>query len=132
MSHLKDLNPLSCFSQGNTNMLWNSEGLCYPGFDLKNHDSHFMILVEVFTNHILAESTKFITFIEWIGQKIMVSKPANRYEIIQHCYNFKNIFINGFPNFNFSDIQVSWLHQMPMHETWSTYYWITWEVHTAW
>ena len=27
------------------------------GFDLKTQDSHMMILVEVFTNHILGENT---------------------------------------------------------------------------
>ena len=28
-----------------------------PGFDLRTHDSYFKTLVDVFTNHILAENT---------------------------------------------------------------------------
>ena len=27
---------------------------------------------------------------------------------------------------------MSWRHQMPKHETWNTFYWITWEVNTIW
>ena len=33
-------------------------------------------------------------------------------------------------NFKFSDIQMSWRHQMPKHETRNTFYWITWEVNS--
>ena len=33
---------------------------------------------------------------------------------------------------NFSDIQVSWRHQMPKHEIRNKFYWITWEVNTVW
>ena len=32
----------------------------YAGFDLTTHDSYFAILVEVLTNHILAENTYFL------------------------------------------------------------------------
>ena len=35
-------------------------------------------------------------------------------------------------NFKFSDIQVSWYHQMPKHESRITFYRITWEVNTVW
>ena len=34
--------------------------------------------------------------------------------------------------FNVLDIQISWRHQMPKHETRNTYYWITWEVSAIW
>ena len=34
--------------------------------------------------------------------------------------------------FKFPDIQVSWRHQMPKHETGNIFYWITWEVNTVW
>ena len=33
-------------------------------------------------------------------------------------------------NFRILDIQISWYHQMPMHKTRNTFYWITWEVST--
>ena len=32
--------------------------------------------------------------------------------------------------FTFSDIQISWHHQMPKHETQNTFHLITWEVNT--
>ena len=32
----------------------------YTGFNLTNRDLYFMILVEVFTNHILAENIHFV------------------------------------------------------------------------
>ena len=35
-----------------------------PGIDLMTHDSCFTILVEVFTNHILAKDTNFMNCIE--------------------------------------------------------------------
>ena len=35
-------------------------------------------------------------------------------------------------DFNFSDIYMSWRHQMPEHETWIWFYWITWKVNTVW
>ena len=56
-------------------------------------DSYFTILVEVFTNHILAERTYFTNHREWIEHKIMVLKPANKYIIIWQCQNF-NILID--------------------------------------
>ena len=34
--------------------------------------------------------------IEWTEQKIMVLKPANKYQIIQQCHHFKNILIGNF------------------------------------
>ena len=36
-----------------------------------------------------------------------------------------------YTNFKFSDIQMSWCHQMPKHETRTTFYWITWKVNTV-
>ena len=35
-------------------------------------------------------------------------------------------------DFNFSDIQMSWYHQMPKHEVRNTFHWITWAVNTIW
>ena len=37
---------------------------CRQGFDAKTRDSYFTILVEVFTNHIVAENTYFTNHIE--------------------------------------------------------------------
>ena len=48
---------------------------------------YFTILVQVFMNHILAESTyisRLIIHIEWIEHKIIVLKSANKKRIIQH------------------------------------------------
>ena len=42
------------------------------GFDLTTRDSYITILVEVFTNHILAEKIYFKNHIEWTEHKIMV------------------------------------------------------------
>ena len=42
------------------------------GFDLTTRDSYFTILVEVFTDHILAEKIYFKNHIEWTEHKIMV------------------------------------------------------------
>ena len=47
------------------------------------HDSYFTILVEVFMNHMLAESTYFTNHIEWTEHKIMAIKYANKNKIIQ-------------------------------------------------
>ena len=35
-------------------------------------------------------------------------------------------------DFNFSDIQMSWHHQMPKNETGNTFYWITWNINVVW
>ena len=53
--------------------------LLFPGFDLMTWDLYFMILVEVFTNCILAENTYFMSHVEWTEHKITASKPANKY-----------------------------------------------------
>ena len=53
------------------------------GFNLATRDLYFMILVEVFMNHILAE-THFTNHIEWTEHKIMVLKPPNKDQIIRH------------------------------------------------
>ena len=42
------------------------------GLDLTTRDSHFTILVQVFTNHILAKNTYFTNHIELTEHKIMV------------------------------------------------------------
>ena len=47
------------------------------GFNLTTCDSNFTILVEVFTNRILAENTYFTKHVEWTEQKITALKPAN-------------------------------------------------------
>ena len=58
-----------------------------PGFDLMTRDSYFMILVEVFMNHILAENTYFMNHIESTEHKIMFLKPTSKYKL------FSNIVI---------------------------------------
>ena len=35
-------------------------------------------------------------------------------------------------DFKFADIQMSWLYQIPNHETGNSFYGITWEVNTVW
>ena len=66
------------------------------GFDLMTHDSYFMILAEVFTNHILAENTYFMYHLGSTEQKIKILKPATKYKIIWQCHNFENILIDNF------------------------------------
>ena len=52
------------------------------------------------------------------------------------CETKKNVFyfiLKAFlfsrkSNFRILDIQISWRHQMPNHQTGNTFYWITWEV----
>ena len=66
------------------------------GFHLMTHDSYFTILIEVFMNHISAENSNFRYHIERTEHKIMILKPANKYQIIQRCHNFKNILIDNF------------------------------------
>ena len=70
--------------------------LMVTGFDLTTGDLYFTTLVEVFTNHILAENTYIRNHIQWTKHKIMVLKHANKYQIIWQCHNFKNILIDGF------------------------------------
>ena len=52
---------------------------------LTARDPYFTILVENFTKHILAEE-----------HKIMVLKPANKYQFIRYCHDFENIIISDF------------------------------------
>ena len=56
----------------------------------------FTILFEVFTNHLLGENTCFTNHIESTEHKIVVLKPAIKYQIIWKCHNFKNILIEDF------------------------------------
>ena len=63
-------------------------------FDLTTRHSYFMILVGFFTNHILAKRTYFKIHIERPEQKITVSKPANKYQIIRQCHCFKSILFD--------------------------------------
>ena len=44
------------------------------GFDLMTFDLYSAIVIELFTNHILAENTCFTNHIEWTGHKVMVLK----------------------------------------------------------
>ena len=60
------------------------------------HDLYFTILVEVFMNRILAENMYLTNHIECTEHKIMVLKPANKYQIIWYCHNFENILIDDF------------------------------------
>ena len=60
------------------------------------HDLYFTILVEVFMNRILAENMYLTNHIECTEHKIMVLKPANKYQIIWYCHNFENILIDNF------------------------------------
>ena len=60
---------------------------------VQSNDSYFTILVEVFTNHILAESTYFTSRIERTEHSIMVLKLSNKYQIIWQCHSLKNIFV---------------------------------------
>ena len=52
-------NEIICLTTSFTIPLWKT------GFDLTTRDSYFMILVEVFTNHILAEKKNFKNHLEW-------------------------------------------------------------------
>ena len=69
-----------------------------PGFDSMTRDSYFMILVEVFTNHILAENT-------YIHESYRVKRTqdyglqACKYQT-RHCHNFKNILTDEFHHHN--------------------------------
>ena len=49
-------------------------------YRVRYSDSLFVLhdLVEIFTNHILAENIHFTNFIECTEHKIMVLKPANK------------------------------------------------------
>ena len=70
-------------------------------FDLTAHDSYFTILVEIFTNRILAENTYFANHIEWTEHKITILKPANKYQLTWECHSFKRSLID-FPTSSFS------------------------------
>ena len=59
----------------------------------------------------------------------------------EHFWNKKKKFFFSLQNFflflrqsdfNFSNIQMSWRHQMPKHKTRNIFYWITWEVNIVW
>ena len=65
------------------------------GFDLTSCDLYFMILAEVFMEHILTENTYFTNHIERTEHKIMVLKPANKYQIIWQYHNLKNMLIGN-------------------------------------
>ena len=80
------------YDHPNNSLLW---------FDLMTRDSYFWILVEVFRNYILAENTYFMNHIERTERKIIVLKPANKYQIIQRGHNFKNILVDDFQHHSF-------------------------------
>ena len=71
------------------------------GFDIMTHDSYFLIPVEVFVNHILAENTCFMNHIKGTEHKVMLLKLANKNQIIQQHHYFRNIFINSFQHHPF-------------------------------
>ena len=64
-----------------------------PGFNLRTRNSYFLILIEVFTNHVLIENIYFTNCIEWTEYKIMVLKSENKYQIIWQCHNFKTFLM---------------------------------------
>ena len=47
-------------------------------------------------------------------------------------FTSKSLFVLEIIKFNFSDIQMSWRHQMPKHEARNKFHWINWEVNTVW
>ena len=103
------LEPPSCFKHRTSGLgiqHLNQDGLKGPEFNLTTHDSYFTILVEVFTNHILAENTYFANRIEWTKHSIMVLRLSNKYQIILHHNNFKNILVDDHPFF-FSKLKIT-------------------------
>ena len=80
-------------------------------------DSYFTILLEVFTNHLVAENTYFANHIECTEHAIMVLKPANMYQFIWQCYNFRtgitdNVFMSkSFLNITFNGTENDKLKQ---------------------
>ena len=69
---------------------------CKSGFNLTNRDSYFSILVEVFTNRILAENTNFTNHAEWTEHKITAWKSVNKCQVIWQSHSFKSTLINYF------------------------------------
>ena len=69
--------------------LWVGARSSASGLDLTTRDSWFTILVEVFTNHILAKNTFLTNHIERPEHKITILKSANKYQISQQCHSFK-------------------------------------------
>ena len=53
-------------------------------FHLTTCDLYFTILVEVFTNHILAKNRYFTNHIECTENKIAFLKPAHKYQIARY------------------------------------------------
>ena len=70
--------------------------LRYSVLYLMTCDFYFTILVEVFTNNVLAENTYFTNHTDWTEHKIMVLKPANKYQFIWQCHNFKITLMGNF------------------------------------
>ena len=54
------------------------------GFNLTICDSYFMVLIEVFMNHISAENTYFMNHIVWTEHKIKVLKINCKDDTINH------------------------------------------------
>ena len=75
--------------------------ITFSRFDLTTRDSYFLILVEVFTNHILAENPYFTNHIEFLEYTIMVLKPANKYHVFWQCLNFESIIHDDFQYHSF-------------------------------
>ena len=119
------LEPPSCFKHRTSGLgiqHLNQDGLKGPEFNLTTHDSYFTILVEVFTNHILAENTYFANRIEWTKHSIMVLRLSNKYQIILHHNNFKNILVDDHPFF-FSKLKITnWKDETINHSNIYYYY----------
>ena len=49
----------------------------------------------------MTKSTYFMNQKEWTEHKIIVLKPANKYQIIQQGHNFKNIPVDDFQQHEF-------------------------------
>ena len=68
-------------------------------------DSYFLILVEVFMNHVSAENICCTNHIEWTEHKVMGFEPPKK-QIIWQCHNFKK-YSHG----NFSASSISLLNK---------------------
>ena len=105
--------------------------LCIPNFNLQKGNFNFVL------------QKRMATPLLSTGQKTLLKVVSTTFLLVcivclkeSICETRKNVFyftlFLRYLNFKFSDIQMSWWHQMPKHETQNTYYWIIWEVNTVW
>ena len=88
------------------------------------HDLHKNTLDELWEWLCLLHFWYFVLYI-WKGALLKQEK--------MFCISLRRLFsLLRYSDFNFSDIQMSWRHQVLKHETRNTFYWITWEVNTVW